>query len=113
MGCHSGPDAKPENDPIDFSTYDSTTIDRFVPVFLKGDPERSRFYQSVFNGEMPTSQKLHDKEIQFIKDWILACAPNSPVDTIPDNCDDGDDDDDGDCDFDDDCDDDDFDNDDF
>jgi len=85
--------------------------DRFVPLLLLGKPEKSRFYQSVESGEMPISEKLHHKEIEFIRDWIKACAPNDPVETIPDNCDTGGG---GDCDFNDDfCDENDFDNDEF
>jgi len=97
LSCHSGASAKPENDPIDFSTYETTMVDRFIPLLVKGDPEDSRLYHSVETGEMPPKKRLTNEEIEFIHDWIDACAPEETPDSIPDGCsghdDDGDDDD--------------------
>ena len=95
MSCHSGPDAKPSNDPIDFTTYESTMEDRFIPLLIKGDPENSRLYEAVETGDMPVEGTLSNKEIEFIRDWIVACAPKKAQNSIPTNCsDDGDGDDD-------------------
>jgi len=102
MSCHSGPDAKPYNDPIDFSTYETAMVDRFVPLLLKGEPEKSRLFKSVDSGEMPEEGTLHPVEIEFIKQWIKACAPKETLTTIPDECSSDDDDDDDDWDDDDD-----------
>ena len=49
MSCHSGPDAKPNNDPIDFTTYDSTMVDRFIPLLVKGKPQKSRLKHSLIS----------------------------------------------------------------
>ncbi len=95
MSCHSGPDAKPNNDPIDFTTYDSTMVDRFIPLLVKGKPQKSRLFLSVEDGEMPVDGTLSNVEIEFIKKWIEACAPKETPNSIPDDCEDGDDDDDG------------------
>ncbi len=95
MSCHSGPDAKPNNDPIDFTTYDSTMVDRFIPLLVKGKPQKSRLFLSVEEGEMPVEGTLSNVEIEFIKKWIEACAPKETPNSIPDDCEDGDDDDDG------------------
>ncbi len=95
MSCHSGPDAKPNNDPIDFTTYDSTMVDRFIPLLVKGKPQKSRLFLSVEDGEMPVEGTLSNVEIEFIKKWIEACAPKETPNSIPDDCEDGDDDDDG------------------
>lgn len=117
MACHSTKAGKvePKLDPIDFDTYESTMKDRFIPVLIKGHPERSRLFEEVESGSMPIRGKLHKKEIEFIANWIKACAPKKPVNQIPEKCED-DDDDDGDDDFGDDDfdeDEDDFDNDEF
>lgn len=93
MQCHSGSDALPSNDPIDFDTYETTTESRFIPLFIKGKPEKSRLYQSVESGKMPIEGRLHNKEIEFIWDWIKACAPNNETDDTPSECKDSDDDD--------------------
>ena len=95
MSCHSGPDAKPNNDPIDFTTYDSTMVDRFIPLLVKGKPQKSRLFLSVEEGEMPVDGTLSNIEIEFVKKWIDACAPKETPNSIPDDCEDGDDDDDG------------------
>ena len=95
MSCHSGPDAKPKNDPIDFTTYETTMIDRFIPLLVKGKPQKSRLFLSVEEGEMPVEGTLSNVEIEFIKKWIEACAPKETPNSIPDDCEDGDDDDDG------------------
>lgn len=95
MSCHSGPDAKPKNDPIDFSTYELTMVDRFIPLLVKGKPEKSRLFLSVEDGEMPVEGMLSNIEIEFIKKWIEACAPEDTPTSIPDDCSDGGDDDDG------------------
>tara|TARA_R110002049_G_scaffold178078_4_gene345278 strand:- start:5419 stop:5928 length:510 start_codon:yes stop_codon:yes gene_type:complete len=94
MSCHSGTDAKPKNDPIDFSSYETAMVDRFVPLLLKGKPEKSRLFKSVDSGEMPEEGTLHPAEIEFIKQWIKACAPKETPDTMPDECENDDDDDD-------------------
>ncbi|MBK24561.1 MAG: hypothetical protein CME70_11255 [Halobacteriovorax sp.] len=118
MSCHSTKAGRiePENDPIDFDSYETTMIDRFIPLLKKGLPEKSRLYETVESGEMPIRGRLHDKEIKFIANWIKACAPKEEVTTIPENCEeDGDDDDDDfdNDDFDEDNEEDDFDNDEF
>ncbi|MCO4795052.1 MAG: hypothetical protein KC493_15150 [Bacteriovoracaceae bacterium] len=97
--CHSPPD--PDLD-IDFSTYETTTEDRFVPILIKGKAEKSRLYKSVLSGEMPAqSSMLSSQEIEYIKRWINNCAPEFENDQA-DCLDDSDDDDDfGDDDFDD------------
>ena len=95
MSCHSGEDAEPENDPIDFTSYESTMIDRFVPLLVKGIPEKSRLFQSVYEGEMPEEGTLSTAEIDFIKKWIQACAPKETLEFIPTDCGSNDDDDDG------------------
>lgn len=96
LSCHSGPNAEPMNDPIDFSTYESTMVDRFIPLVVKGNPYKGRLFNSVESGEMPPKMNLHQKEIDFIKKWIEACAPKEAVTEIPSECpadDDGGDDD--------------------
>ncbi len=94
MSCHSGADAKPSKDPIDFSSYEKAMVDRFIPLLIKGKPEKSRLFKSVHSGEMPEEGTLHPKEIEFIKQWIKACAPkNTPI-LIPAKCQSDDDDDD-------------------
>jgi len=132
MSCHAGPDAEPSIDRIDFSSYDVMMKKRFARLVKKGNPEGSRLYKSFFKDDpeerMPPegSPTLNPTEIQFIYDWIKACAPEKAVDIIPEKCpptgggdDDGDDDDFGDDldnggdDFDDEDDGDDFDNDEF
>lgn len=96
MACHSTKAGKvePELDPIDFDTYESTMVKRFIPLLKKGKPEISRLYETVESGEMPELGKLHDKEIEFIAKWIKACAPKEEVTTIPEECPTDDDDDD-------------------
>jgi hypothetical protein len=105
MSCHSGPDAKPTNDPIDFSTYETAMVKRFVPLLIKGKPDTSRLFLTVESGEMPVEGVLHEKEVEFVKRWIEACAPKNEPEEIPSDCpsdDDDDDDDDDDWDDDDD-----------
>ncbi len=91
MSCHSGPNAKPKNDPIDFTTYETTMIDRFIPLLVKGRPDKSRLYLSVENGEMPIEGVLSNIEIEFIKKWIEACAPKNTTAIFAEDCDDSDD----------------------
>lgn len=95
ISCHSGPEAKPESDPIDFSSYESTMIDRFIPLIVKGNPYKGRLFESVESGEMPPKIRLHAREIDFIKKWIEACAPKDDITEMPSECpdDDGGDDD--------------------
>jgi len=88
FSCHSGADAKPENDPIDFTSYESTMIKRFVPLLKKGMPEKSRLYLSVFKGEMPVNRPLHKTEINFIKKWIEVCAPKESNSDLSADCND-------------------------
>ena len=95
MSCHSGPDAKPMNDPIDFTTYDTTMVDRFIPLLVKGKPQKSRLFLSVEEGEMPVDGTLSNIEIEFVKKWIDACAPKETPTSIPDNCNGNGDNDDG------------------
>tara|TARA_R110000868_G_scaffold132380_3_gene343233 strand:+ start:54456 stop:54842 length:387 start_codon:yes stop_codon:yes gene_type:complete len=97
LSCHSGPNAEPQEDPIDLSTYESTMIDRFIPLIVKGNPYKGRLYNSLESGEMPPKSRLHVKEIEFIKKWIEACAPKEDLFEIPSEC--PDDDDDGDDDW--------------
>lgn len=118
MSCHSTKAGKvePKLDPIDFDSYESMMVERFIPLLIVGKPLKSRLFQSVESGEMPERGRLHDKEIAFIAEWIKVCAPNEETGQIPEKCKDaGNDDDFGDDDdFDDDFDDeDDFDNDGF
>ena len=110
MNCHSTKAGRvePDLDPIDFDTYESTMSPKFIPLLKKGHPDKSRLYDEVFTGNMPIKERLHDKEIAYIANWIKACAPKEETTTIPETCEDdsgGDDDDFGD--------EDDFDNDDF
>jgi len=113
ISCHTGEDAKPKSDPIDFSTYETTMIDRFAPLFIVGRGERSRLVKSLthtnLEKRMPLeANQLSILEIEFITNWINACAPKETLEEIPDECptppdDDWEDDDDwGDCDEDDD-----------
>ncbi len=102
MSCHSGPDAKPVNDPIDFSTYEKAMIDRFVPLLVKGKPQISRLFLSVKSGDMPIEGSLQQEEIDFIKKWIEACAPKDELQQIPSECPTSDEDDEDDDDWDDD-----------
>ena len=102
MSCHSGPDAKPTNDPIDFSTYETAMVKRFVPLLIKGKPDTSRLFLTVESGEMPVEGVLHEKEVEFVKKWIEACAPKNEPEEIPTDCPTDDDDDDDDWDDDDD-----------
>lgn len=94
MSCHSGENSKPENDPINFDSYETTMIRRFVPLLIKGKPEVSRLFISVETGEMPEQGKLHEKEIEFISNWIEACAPEETPEVILRDCPSDDDDDD-------------------
>lgn len=103
MSCHSGEDAAPKLDPINFDTYETTMVSRFIPLLIKGKSEKSRLYQSVESGEMPIKGHLHHLEIKFIKDWIDTCAPKVLAEEDFSSCDTGGgDDDDGDFDDDDD-----------
>ncbi|MFT6631539.1 MAG: hypothetical protein ACJAS4_001488 [Bacteriovoracaceae bacterium] len=117
ISCHAGEDAKPASDPIDFSTYETTMIDRFAPLFILGKGEKSRLVKSLTHTDlerrMPLdANQLSKLEIEFITNWINACAPKETLEEIPDECstppgdddDDWEDDDDwGDCDDEDDC----------
>ena len=86
LSCHSGENAKPENDPIDFSSYKLMMIDRFVPLLKKGDALKSRLFESVDSGMMPIGEKLHPVEIEYIRNWIDACAPDLEISEIPEKC---------------------------
>jgi len=86
MSCHSGSDAKPKNDPIDFTTYESTMTDRFIPLLVKGMPHKSRLFLSVESGEMPVEGALSEVEVDFIKKWIEACAPKDTATSILSDC---------------------------
>ncbi len=88
MKCHSSSAGRvePDLDPIDFDSYDSMMVDRFIPLLKKGFPEKSRLYDVVETGEMPIRERLNDDEIEFIAKWIRACAPNEAVTAIPDSC---------------------------
>lgn len=90
LRCHSGPNAEPPEDPIDLSSYESTMTDRFIPLIVKGNPYKGRLYGSLESGEMPPKIRLHDKEIEFIKKWIEACAPKEDISEIPSECPDDD-----------------------
>lgn len=101
MSCHSTKAGRvePELDPIDFDSYESTMVSRFIPLLIKGEPQKSRLYAEVYKGTMPIRGRLHDKEIEYISNWIKACAPKEATTTIPEKCEDdagGDDDDFGD-----------------
>ncbi|MBD66218.1 MAG: hypothetical protein CME62_13490 [Halobacteriovoraceae bacterium] len=86
MECHSGVNAKPSNDPINFDSYEKMMKDRFIPLLVKGNPQKSRLYESVESGAMPINGRLKQYEIDYIKDWISACAPEFSDETY--NCDD-------------------------
>lgn len=75
LKCHQGEEAKPKNDPIDFSNYEIMMTDRFVPLLRKGEPLRSRLFLEVESGEMPPRFPLEPEEIEYIKRWIELCAP--------------------------------------
>lgn len=75
--CHQGDSAKPENDPIDLTKYEFLVEDRFVPVLIKGNSQRSRLFVSTFKGEMPPKVPLEEIEIAYIKKWIELCAPET------------------------------------
>jgi hypothetical protein len=64
-------------------------IDRFVPLLIKGRPEKSRLFQTVESGEMPEEGTLLDSEVEFIRKWIQACAPKETQSSIPDDCNSG------------------------
>lgn len=90
LKCHVGVDAALD---IDLSSYETTMQDRFVPLLIKGKPEKSRFYKSVLSGEMPPKgPKLEPIEIEYISKWIKECAPEFEGDSP--SCDDDPDDDD-------------------
>jgi hypothetical protein len=92
-------------------------IDRFAPLFILGKGEKSRLVKSLTHTDlerrMPLdANQLSKLEIEFITNWINACAPKETLEEIPDECstppgdddDDWEDDDDwGDCDDEDDC----------
>jgi len=86
MSCHSGADAKPSNDQINFDTYETALVKRFVPLLIKGRPETSRLYIVVDNSEMPIDGSLSQKEIDFIGQWIEICAPKYEPEQLPDEC---------------------------
>ena len=86
MSCHSGVDAKPENDPIDFTSFETAMVKRFVPLLIEGKPEISRLFISVDRGEMPPRGKLHEQDLDYIKRWIEACAPKETPSSIPAKC---------------------------
>jgi len=73
--CHQGPQAEPENDPVDLSSYELIMEDRFIPVLIKGSPQRSRLFLTVESFEMPPKVPLEPEEIEFIRKWIENCAP--------------------------------------
>ena len=86
LSCHGAKDAKPVKDPIDFSTYETMMIDRFVPLLIKGKAFKSRLFESVDSGEMPEEGMLSAAEIDFIRKWINACAPKTEADIRTDGC---------------------------
>ncbi|MCO4795570.1 MAG: hypothetical protein KC493_17765, partial [Bacteriovoracaceae bacterium] len=49
MACHSTKVGRvePEFDPIDFDTYESTMEEKFIPLLIKGHPEKSRLWEEV------------------------------------------------------------------
>ena len=82
LSCHQGASALPVNDPIDLSSYKLITQDRFIPIFVKGKPDRSRLFITVYKGEMPPKTPLEPEEVAYIKKWIELCGP----DTTKDGC---------------------------
>ena len=77
LSCHQGEGALPVNDPIDLSSYKLMTQDCFIPIFVKGKPERSRLFITVDKGEMPPKTPLEPEEVAYIKRWIELCGPES------------------------------------
>ncbi len=75
IGCHEGSSAKPENDPIDLSSYNYLVEDRFIPILRPGEPHKSRLFLSTLNNEMPPQAPLEPEEVLYIKNWIKKCAP--------------------------------------
>ena len=93
MSCHSGADAKPKNDPIDFSSYKAMMKKREISLFnfTKQDAKRSRFYKSLVHIDvkkrMPLeANQLSEKELNFVQDWISNCAKEMTVSQTPVNC---------------------------
>ena len=86
MSCHSGADAKPKNDPIDFTSYETAMVKRFVPLIVGGKPEISRLFISVDSGEMPPKVRLPKGDVDYIRRWIEACAPKDTPSSIPEKC---------------------------
>jgi len=93
MSCHSGVDAKPINDPIDFSSYKKMMVKRDIKLFsfTRQDSKRSRFYRSLVHinieKRMPlNSKQLTEVELNFIQDWIASCAQKNIVTEVPENC---------------------------
>jgi uncharacterized membrane protein len=84
--CHSGDDAEPSFDPIIFTSYDSTINGNFIPLLVKGDAENSSLYKAVASGDMPpkTKNDLNDAEVDYVKRWIDACAPETEDDIVLD-----------------------------
>lgn len=85
--CHGPTRAEPAGDPIDLSSFKIMMKSRFIPLLKKGRPQKSRLFTAVRDGEMPPDGRLKDYEIDYLGEWIQACAPESPTDTIPVNCD--------------------------
>ena len=79
-------DAKPKNDPIDFTSYETAMVKRFVPLLVGGKPEISRLFISVDSGEMPPKVRLPKGDVDYIRRWIEACAPKDTPSSIPEKC---------------------------
>lgn len=64
---------------LDLTTYEAVMAgSEFGPVIEPGDVEGSYLFESVELGDMPEDDDpLSEKEIEMIREWILAGAPNN------------------------------------
>ena len=98
--CHSGATAKPlGNGAVDFSTYELAMQSADgIPLVIKGNSNRGRLIGSLTHQDpekrMPLkANELTQLEMNFITNWIEACAPKETLDEIPEVCPSDDDDD--------------------
>jgi hypothetical protein len=91
VSCHAPMSAQdPAEGGIDYSTYatmtasnQSTTNPKHAPFIIAGDPEHSKLWLALKNGDMPQKEdgtpapRLSDELIQNVYDWIQSGALNN------------------------------------
>jgi mono/diheme cytochrome c family protein len=72
VGCHSGLSAPAG---LDLSSYASLMASG---VIVPGKPEESYLFERIEAGEMPPKVPLTAAEVDLVRRWILAGAPDAP-----------------------------------